>query len=63
MARIEQIAHAGYNVKIQWECEFDNANIVEEKPEFVTHLIVNYSPLKTQDALCGGRNEAMRLQI
>ena len=61
MTRIQEIARAGYNVKIQWECEFDNAKIVEENPELLTHPIVRYSPLKTKDALYGGRTEAMRL--
>ena len=60
MARIEHIARAGYNVNIQWECEFDDAKIVEDKPELLTHLIVRQSPLKTTDALYGDRNEDMR---
>ena len=29
MARIEQIAVAGYTVKVMWECDFDAAKIVE----------------------------------
>ena len=40
MNRIEQIAHAWYKVKIQWEYEFDESKIVEERPEFMTHPIV-----------------------
>jgi hypothetical protein len=62
MARIEQIALAGYNVKIQWECKFDEAKINEENSELLTHAIVRHSPLKTRDALYVGRTEAMRLQ-
>ena len=56
MCRIEQIAKAGYKVKIQWECEFDESKIVEEKAELLTHPIIQHSPLKTCDALYGGRN-------
>jgi G:T-mismatch repair DNA endonuclease (very short patch repair protein) len=40
LARIEQITQAGYQVKIQWECEFDEAGIVNQKPELLTHHIV-----------------------
>ena len=61
MNRIEQITRADYNVKIQWECEFDESKVVEEKPELLTHSIVQHSPLRTRDALYGGRTEAMRL--
>ena len=55
MARLEQITRAGYQVKVQWECEF------EERPELLAHPIVRQSPLCTRDALYGGRTEAMRL--
>jgi len=34
---------------------------VDEKPEFVTHVIVEHSPLHIRDVLYGGRTEAMRL--
>ena len=61
MNRIEQIARAGYNVKIQCECEFDESTVVEEKPELLTHPIVKPSPLKTRDPLYGGRTETMHL--
>jgi G:T-mismatch repair DNA endonuclease (very short patch repair protein) len=61
MARIEQIARAGYNVKIQWECKFDESKITKENPRMLTHPIVRHSPLKTRDALYGGQTEAMRL--
>ena len=37
---IEQIARADYSVKIQWECEFDESKVVEEKPELLTHPFV-----------------------
>jgi len=36
MARIEQIAAAGYTVKVMWECKFDAPKIVEQKPELLT---------------------------
>ena len=53
--RLEQITRAGYQVKVQWECEF------EESPELLAHPIVRQSPLCTRDARYGGRTEAMRL--
>ena len=55
MARLEQITRAGYQVKVQWEYEF------EERTELLAHPIVRQSPLCTRDALYGGRTEAMRL--
>ena len=61
MNRIELIARAVYNGKIQGECEFDESKVVEEKPELLTHPIVKHSPLKTRDNLYRGRTEAMRL--
>jgi len=61
LARIEQITQAGYQVKIQWECDFDESGIVNQKPELLTHPIVEHSPLHTRDALYGGRTDAMRL--
>jgi len=39
MARLEQINSAGYQVKIQWECEFDDAGI--ETPELLTQTRVS----------------------
>jgi G:T-mismatch repair DNA endonuclease (very short patch repair protein) len=44
LARIEQIKQAGYHVKIQWECEFDEAKIVEQKPELLVRPIVKHAP-------------------
>ena len=44
MSRIEQIAAAGYTVKVMWVCKFDAAKIVEQKPELLTHPIVRQSP-------------------
>jgi hypothetical protein len=60
-SRIEHIQRASYHVKIQWECKFDEAKIVEQKPELLVHPIVKHAPLNTRDALYGGRTEAMRL--
>ena len=51
MLRLEQKTRAGYLVKVQWECEFDDARM----------LAVQQSPLRNRDALYGGRNEDMRL--
>jgi len=55
MARLEKITRAGYQVTVQWECEF------EERPELLAHPIVSQSPLCTRDALYGGMTEALRL--
>jgi len=51
MARIEQITRAGYLVKIQWECQFDETQMAEQKPELLVHPIVRHAPLITRDAL------------
>ena len=53
MSRIEQIKRAGYEVKLQWECEFGASKIIEQKPELLTHPIVMHSPLNTMDAIYG----------
>ena len=58
ITRLEQITQAGYEVRTHWECEFDKAG---KMSELRTHPIVEKSPLKTRDALYGGRTEAMRL--
>jgi len=54
-ARIEQLKRAGYNVKIQWECELEGTD------DLLTHPIVRHEAMNTREALYGGRNEAMRL--
>jgi G:T-mismatch repair DNA endonuclease (very short patch repair protein) len=59
MSRLEQLTRAVYQVKVQWECEFDDAGI--QTPELLAHPAVCQSPLCTRDALYGGRAEAMRL--
>jgi hypothetical protein len=61
MSQLEQITQAGYQVIVQWEWEFDNAGIGNQKPELLTHPVVEQSPLHTHDALYGGRTEAVRL--
>ena len=61
MTRLEQITQAGYEVKIVWECDFDREGIVDEKPELLTHPIVQQTALNTRDALYGGRTEAICL--
>jgi G:T-mismatch repair DNA endonuclease (very short patch repair protein) len=45
MSRIGQITSSGYKVTIMWECEFDEAGIVEQKPELLTNPIVQNTPL------------------
>jgi len=54
MSRLKEITRAGCRVKFQWECEFDDAG----SP---AHPIVQQCPLRTRDALYGGRTEAMLL--
>ena len=61
ITRLEQITRAGYQVKFQWECEFDDAGIVKQKTELLAHPIIQPFLLCTRDALYGGRTEAMRL--
>ena len=46
--RLEQITREGYLVKFLCDCEFDDAG----RP---AHSIVQQSPLRTRDALYGGR--------
>jgi hypothetical protein len=60
MSRLEQITRAGYQVEIQWECEFEAA-ILTRHPELRTHPMIEHSLLVTRDALYGGRTEAVRL--
>ena len=61
MTGIDQITQAGYEVKIAWECDFDREVMVDEKPELLTHPIVQQTALNTRDALYGGRTEAICL--
>jgi hypothetical protein len=61
LSRLEAIRKAGYRVKFVWECKFDEARIVEQKPKLLTHPIVRHAPLITRAALYGGRTGAMRL--
>jgi len=44
-SQLEQMTRVGYHVKVHWEGEFDNANIVKQKPEMLTHPIVRQSPV------------------
>jgi G:T-mismatch repair DNA endonuclease (very short patch repair protein) len=60
MARLEQITQAGYQVEMQWECEFDK-DILPLHPELKVHPLILQAPLNTRDALYGGRTEAMYL--
>jgi hypothetical protein len=60
MSRLAQITQAGYEVEVQWECDFDR-DILPKHLELKSHRIVQHSPLKTQDALYGGRTEAVKL--
>jgi hypothetical protein len=60
MQKLDKITRAGYQVIVQWECEFDR-DILSNHPELETHPVVDREPLNTRDALYGGRTEAMRL--
>jgi len=44
LARIELIKRAGYHVKIQWECKFDEAKIVEQKSELLVIPLSSMRP-------------------
>ena len=59
MVRLEQITRAGYQIKVQWECEFDDAGI--EISELLAHPTVCQSSLCTRDALYGCRTEVIHL--
>ena len=61
ISRLEQITRAGYLVEFEWECEFDDTGIVKQKTELLMHSLVLHIPLRTRDAVYGGRTEAMRL--
>jgi len=62
MTRLEQITRVGgYEVNVQWECEFDDAGIVNQEPELLAHPIVLWSPLRARNALYRDRTEAMCL--
>jgi len=43
------------------ECEFDDAGIVDQETELLTHPLVRESTLCTRDVLYGVRTEAMHL--
>jgi hypothetical protein len=60
VARLEQKHRARYQVKVQWECAFDDAGIAT--PELLVHPTVCKSPQCTRDAQYGGRTEAMRVR-
>ena len=60
MLRLEQITRAGYQDKVQWECEFDDDDIATT--EWLAHPTMCKSHLSNRDALYGVRTEAMLLQ-
>ena len=59
MARLEQLTHTGYQVKVQWEFEFEDALIATT--ELLAHATVLQSHLCTRVALYSGRTKAMVL--
>jgi hypothetical protein len=56
LARLERLEAAGYAVRVQWECEFDPPDRGGDDREAEASR-----PLRTRDALYGGRTEAMQL--
>jgi hypothetical protein len=58
MARQEQIANAGYQLEVQWECEFDKS-VLSLHPQLKNNPLFQHSPPKTRDVLYGGRTEAI----
>jgi hypothetical protein len=60
MARLEQIVNVGYQLEMQWECEFDK-EILPLHPGLKYHPLVQHSLLNTRDALYGCRTEAMSI--
>jgi len=61
MSRLEQITRSGYLVKGEWEYDFEDSGIVEQKPELLTHSIAQHIELRTRVTLYVGRTEAMCL--
>jgi len=55
------VTRVNRSVTFQCECDFDESDIVKQKPQLLTHPIVQQTPLRTRDALYGGRTEAMCL--
>ena len=41
LASIEQLKRAGYNVNVQWECEFEGSD------DLRTYPVVKYEPMNT----------------
>jgi hypothetical protein len=60
MQKLEKITRAGYQVIVQWDCDFDRE--IVETSRTAHNPVVNRETLNTRDALYGGRTEAMRLQ-
>jgi G:T-mismatch repair DNA endonuclease (very short patch repair protein) len=52
MDRTEQITNAGYQVEVQWECQFDK-DILPLQFELKTHPHIQQSPLNTREVLYG----------
>ena len=59
LSRIEQIKWAGYQVKIQWECQFDEAGIVEQKYEL---LCMGVEPKPCGSTIRYGRGRNLSVQ-
>ena len=60
MAGLEQITQAGYQVEVQWECDFDKG-ILADHSELKSDPVVQHIPLNIRHALYGGRTESIRL--
>jgi len=46
MMRIGQITSAGYQIEVEWECEFEE-EILTSHSDLNTHPVVLHSPLNT----------------
>ena len=55
--RLERITRAGYSVKVQWECEFEET--LRLRPELRNHPLVERGPFRTRYELNGGRTESI----
>jgi G:T-mismatch repair DNA endonuclease (very short patch repair protein) len=61
MSRLQEVVKAGYLVVTERKCAWDRDKVTERKPEMLTLPFVSRTPLKTSDALYGGRKEGMCL--
>ena len=56
--RLERITRVGYQVRVQWECEFDVT--LCKKPKLLA-AVDEHLPFRNRYSLCGGLSQDMRL--